>query len=142
MAPKGGMQATNDLHPRPDLGSGNRHGAIGHRLLNAQPQPAKRTPLIKTDAAMEGKEANILLVEMAPGATLGKHYHPADGFVYVLGGAVTFAYVDSQLRPFPQSFGFPTILRSRSRCRSSTRRILPLMVFGSSALNSISRGYL
>jgi hypothetical protein len=42
----------------------------------------------------------------------------------------------------PQSAGRPTALRSRSRCRSSTRRILPLMVFGSSVANSISRGYL
>jgi Cupin domain len=142
MAPKGGIQATNDLDSRPDLGSGNRRGAIGHRLLNAQPQPAKRTPLLKSDVPMEGKEANILLVEMAPGATSGQHYHPTDTLVYVLGGALTFEYVDRQLRHFPQSFGFPTILRSRSRCRSSTRRILPLMVFGSSAVNSISRGYL
>ena len=65
-------------------------GAIGHHLLNAQPQPVKRTPLLKTDVAMEGREANILLVEMAPGATSGKHYHPADTFVYVLGGSITF----------------------------------------------------
>jgi hypothetical protein len=35
-----------------------------------------------------------------------------------------------------------TVLRSRSLCRNSTRRILPLMVFGSSVVNSMSRGYL
>jgi hypothetical protein len=29
-------------------------GAIGHPLLDAQPQPVKRTPLLKTDVAMGG----------------------------------------------------------------------------------------
>jgi hypothetical protein len=42
----------------------------------------------------------------------------------------------------PQSCSRPMAWRSRSRCRNSTRRILPLMVFGNSAVNSISRGYL
>jgi hypothetical protein len=36
----------------------------------------------------------------------------------------------------------PASLARRSRSRSSTRRILPLIVFGSSVTNSISRGYL
>src|SRR3990172_7076927 len=34
------------------------------------------------------------------------------------------------------------VARSRSRARSSVRRILPLMVLGRSGTNSISRGYL
>ncbi len=63
-------------------------GAIGNQILHAQPEPIKRTVLLKTDlAGMEGKEAILALAEIAPGAATGKHTHPGYEFAYVLEGS-------------------------------------------------------
>lgn len=51
------------------------------------PEPVKRTVLLRTDLAnAEGQEGAMWLVEIAPGAKTGKHYHPGHEFVYVLEG--------------------------------------------------------
>jgi len=51
-------------------------------------EPVKRTVLLKTDlAGTEGQEGVMWLIEIAPGAATGKHYHPGHEFVYVLEGA-------------------------------------------------------
>jgi hypothetical protein len=43
-------------------------GVIGNQFLNAQPQPIKRTEVLKTDmAGMERKEAHMWVAEVAPG---------------------------------------------------------------------------
>jgi quercetin dioxygenase-like cupin family protein len=63
-------------------------GVISDRVLNAQQEPIKRTELLKTDlVGIEGKGAVVRLVEYAPGAEAGKHYHPAHVFLYVLEGS-------------------------------------------------------
>jgi quercetin dioxygenase-like cupin family protein len=63
-------------------------GVIGGQILYAQPEPIKRTVLLKTDlAGMEGKEAILALAEIAPGAATGKHTHPGYEFAYVLEGS-------------------------------------------------------
>ncbi len=50
--------------------------------------PVKRTVLLRTDlAGTEGQEGVVWLIEIAPGAATGKHYHPGQEFVYVLEGA-------------------------------------------------------
>lgn len=72
------------------LAAGIVVGVIGDRVLNAQQQPLKRTTLLRTDlTGMEGKEALVLLVELAPGAVspLGKHYHAGHELNYVLEGS-------------------------------------------------------
>jgi quercetin dioxygenase-like cupin family protein len=52
-------------------------------------QEAKVTPLITKDlAGLTGKEAVMLTVEYAPGASSGKHRHNAHTFVYVLEGSI------------------------------------------------------
>lgn len=62
-------------------------GAIGTRILNAQQEPFKRTVLLKSDlTGLEGKESVVVLVELAPGASSGKHYHPGHEVNYVLEG--------------------------------------------------------
>ncbi len=72
------------------LGVGIYLGVIGDRLLSAQPEPVKRTVLLKTDlAGIKGKEGLIVLAEIAPGAATGKHTHPAHEFAYVLEGSGT-----------------------------------------------------
>jgi quercetin dioxygenase-like cupin family protein len=61
-------------------------GVITERLLIAQGGP-NRTILLKTDMeGLPGKEANMTVVEFAPGVRTGKHYHPGYEFGYVLEG--------------------------------------------------------
>lgn len=61
---------------------------FGSRSLNAQQEPLKRTMLLRTDLkGLEGKEAVVLLVELAPAAAAGNHYHPGNEVLYVLEGS-------------------------------------------------------
>jgi quercetin dioxygenase-like cupin family protein len=61
-------------------------GWFGHQHLSAQQAPVTRTVLLRTDlAGVEGKEAVIVVAEIAPGATTGKHLHAGQG---VTGGTV------------------------------------------------------
>jgi quercetin dioxygenase-like cupin family protein len=60
-------------------------GMVGSQVLNAQQEPVTRTVLLKTD--MEGKDANMYIATVAPGAATPKHYHPGHEFAYVLEGA-------------------------------------------------------
>ncbi len=63
-------------------------GVIGTGVLTAQQETVKRTVLLKADlVGIKGKEAFVRLVEYAPGAEAGKHYHPGHVFVYVLEGS-------------------------------------------------------
>jgi len=56
--------------------------------VSGYPEPVKRTVVLRTDlAGGEGQEGAMWLIEIAPGATTGKHYHPGHEFVYVLEGA-------------------------------------------------------
>jgi len=49
-------------------------GMIGMQYLTAQQLSIKRTDVLKTDmAGMEGKEANMWVAEIAPGAATGEH---------------------------------------------------------------------
>ena len=55
----------------------------------APAQEAKVTPLLSKDlAGLAGKEAVMLTVEYAPGASSSEHRHNAHTFVYVLEGSV------------------------------------------------------
>jgi len=61
---------------------------IGSRSLNAQQEPLKRTMLLRTDLkGLDGKEGVVLLVELAPNAAAGNHYHPGNEVLYVLEGS-------------------------------------------------------
>ena len=52
-------------------------------------QDTKVTPLLTKDlAGLTAKEAVMLTVEYAPGATSSKHRHNANTFVYVLEGSI------------------------------------------------------
>ena len=64
-------------------------GMIGNQFLMAQQRPVQRTVLLKTDlAGIEGKESVVLMVEAAPGAVSGKHYHPGHELAYILEGSM------------------------------------------------------
>jgi hypothetical protein len=60
-------------------------GAGMKGFLNAM-QHVKVAELYKADlVTSEGKEASMFLAELAPGANMGKQYHPGDAFAYILG---------------------------------------------------------
>ena len=65
---------------------------LGMLCLVAAPaavQEAKVTPLMTKDlVGIAGKEAQMLTVEYAPGASSAKHRHNANTFVYVLEGSI------------------------------------------------------
>jgi quercetin dioxygenase-like cupin family protein len=63
-------------------------GFAADRLLLAQQEPVKRTMLLQTDLEdAPGKEADVFLIEMAPGASTGKHSHPGTEIAYILEGS-------------------------------------------------------
>ena len=65
-------------------------GVVGTTQVSAQQEAIKRTPLQKINLiGMEGKELNMWITEIAPGASSGKHYHPGHEAVYVLEGSYT-----------------------------------------------------
>jgi MFS family permease len=66
-------------------------GAIlGGQIVGAQQkQPIKRTDLLKTHLSdVEGKEMQVWVADIPPGAATGLHFHPTPRFVYVIEGAV------------------------------------------------------
>lgn len=65
--------------------------AAGMTTLNAQQAPAvKRTPVLKQDMEIPGREAVMVLVELPPGSAEGQHTHPAEVYVFVQEGAISF----------------------------------------------------
>jgi quercetin dioxygenase-like cupin family protein len=65
-------------------------GGLGHQRLSAQQEPVTRAILLRTDVVgVEGKEVVVVLAEIAPGATTGKHLHAGQEFAYVLEGSLS-----------------------------------------------------
>ena len=70
--------------------TGTAAGLIAERVLSAQPETVKRTVLLKTDLeGVQGKEAHTFVIELAPGAATGRHYHPGHEIAYVLEGVAS-----------------------------------------------------
>jgi len=60
-------------------------------------QHAKVAELYKADlVTSEGKVGSIFLAELAPGANMGKHYHPGDAFAYILEGTMLLEIAGGQ----------------------------------------------
>ncbi|HXM75526.1 MAG TPA: cupin domain-containing protein [Thermoanaerobaculia bacterium] len=66
-------------------------GVAGIGALKAQQAaPAvKRTVLLRQDMTIPGREAVMTLVELPPGASEGRHTHPAEVYVFVQEGAIS-----------------------------------------------------
>jgi quercetin dioxygenase-like cupin family protein len=65
--------------------------ALGVASAHAQQAPSvKRTVLQKHDLRAQGQEGVMAYVEIPPGGREGRHTHPAEAFVYVLDGTLTF----------------------------------------------------
>lgn len=52
----------------------------------AQPTGIKRTVITRGDISVPNREAVVAHVELAPGATAGRHSHPGDEITYFLDG--------------------------------------------------------
>lgn len=64
-------------------------GVRGLRAQSAAPS-VKRTVLLKQDTTVAGREAVMALVELPPGATEGRHTHPAaEVYAFVVEGTPT-----------------------------------------------------
>jgi quercetin dioxygenase-like cupin family protein len=71
-------------------------GVIGHGILVAQQVQITRTILQQKDLeGVEGKEIIMFRVEIAPGASLGRHYHSGPELFYVMEGSMAVE-VDGQ----------------------------------------------
>ncbi|MGE0131543.1 MAG: cupin domain-containing protein [Blastocatellales bacterium] len=96
-------------------------------------QSAKVTPLITKDlAGVAGKEAMMLTVEYAPGASSSKHRHNAQTFVYVLEGSIVMAVEGGKevtLGPGQTFYESPDDVHSVSKNASATQPAKFLVFF-------------
>ncbi len=96
-------------------------------------QDAKVTPLMTKDlAGLSGKEAVMLTVEYAPGATSSKHRHNANTFVYVLEGSIVMQVEGGQpvtLGPGQTFYESPDDVHVVSKNASDSKPAKFLVVF-------------
>jgi quercetin dioxygenase-like cupin family protein len=65
-------------------------GFLAAEGLHAQaPQPIKRTPLQKFEVPGSNYETVLTMVEIAPGASFGRHIHPGVELGYLMEGELT-----------------------------------------------------
>ncbi len=63
-------------------------GILVNQTVGAQPKPITRIELLNVDLeGLQGKEAHMYTVELAPGALTPRHWHPGHYFAYVLEGS-------------------------------------------------------
>ena len=101
----------------------------------AQTPPASQANVLMTQAliGIEGKEADVLTVEYAPGASSPRHRHNGNTFVYVLEGTVEMQVNGGplvKLGPGQTFYENPADVHAVSRNASSTQpaKILVFMV--------------
>jgi quercetin dioxygenase-like cupin family protein len=96
-------------------------------------QNTKINPLITKDlTGLAGKEAVMLTVEYAPGASSGKHRHNAHTFVYVLEGSIVMQVdggKETTLGPGQTFYESPDDIHTVSKNASSTQPAKFLVFF-------------
>jgi quercetin dioxygenase-like cupin family protein len=96
-------------------------------------QDAKVTPLLTQElAGIAGKEATMVTVEYAPGASSAEHRHNAHTFVYVLDGMVVMQVKGGKevtLGPGQTFYESPSDVHTVSRNASSTKPAKFLVFF-------------
>lgn len=99
----------------------------------AAAQDAKVTPLMTQElAGIAGKEATMVTVEYAPGASSAEHRHNAYVFVYVLEGAVVMQVKGGKevtLGPGQTFYESPEDVHTVSRNASTTKPAKFLVFF-------------
>lgn len=96
-------------------------------------QNAKVTPLMTKDlTGLAGKEATMLTVEYAPGASSSKHRHNAHTFVYVLEGSIVMQVEggkETTLGPGQTFYESPDDIHTVSKNASNTQPAKFLVFF-------------
>jgi quercetin dioxygenase-like cupin family protein len=59
-------------------------------VARAQQPGIKRTDLQRHDLSVPGREVVQARVELDPGVTFGKHWHPGEEIIYVLEGSLEY----------------------------------------------------
>lgn len=63
-------------------------GIFANQTVGAQPKPITRMELLNFGLeGLQGKEAHMYTVELAPGVLTPRHWHPGHYFAYVLEGS-------------------------------------------------------
>lgn len=91
------------------------------RIAGAEPQPIRRTELLKTDLPeMDGKQMQVWMGELSPGAATGPHVHPTPRFVYVVGGAVVLELDGKAPQTFTAGQAFVEMPGERHKLRNAS----------------------
>src|SRR4051812_9424434 len=99
------------LIPVLTLAAGIAGGFTADRLLQAQQEPVRRTALLATVLEDEpGKDADVFIIDLAPGASTGNHSHPGSEIAYILEGTAT-VQVDGKTTPMTQRRGTVSYLK-------------------------------
>jgi quercetin dioxygenase-like cupin family protein len=101
--------------------------------LPAQQGPPRITPLLAKDLSeMTGKEAVMITVEYAPGASSARHRHNAHTFVYVLEGSIVMQVDGGQpvtLGPGQTFYESPSDIHAVSKNASASQPAKFLVFF-------------
>ena len=63
-------------------------------VAHAQQGGIKRTDLQRHDLSAPGREVIQVRVELAPGVTFGKHWHPGEEIIYMIEGSLQYQIED------------------------------------------------
>jgi quercetin dioxygenase-like cupin family protein len=74
--------------------------------LYSQNPGIQRTVVTRADVSVPGREAVVARVEIAPGASAGRHTHPGDEISYVLEGEVEILVDGQPVRKMKAGDGF------------------------------------
>jgi quercetin dioxygenase-like cupin family protein len=92
-----------------------------NRDARAEPQPIRRTDLLKTNLPdMDGKEMQVWMGELSPGAATGPHFHPTPRFVYVVEGAVVLELDGKAPQTFRAGQAFVEMPGERHKLRNAS----------------------
>src|SRR4029079_4113227 len=95
--------------------------AFGNQNAVAEQQPIRRTELLRTSLpSMEGKEMQVWMGELSPGAATGPHFHPTPRFVYVVEGAVVLEIDGRTPQTFTAGQAFVEMPGERHKLRNAS----------------------
>ena len=63
-------------------------------VAHAQQGGVKRTDLQRHDLSSPGREVIQVRVELAPGVSFGKHWHPGEEIIYMIAGSLQYQIED------------------------------------------------
>src|SRR4051794_28814824 len=79
---------------------------VGLAAILAQAPGIQRTVVHRADVSVPGREAVIARVELAPGASAGRHTHPGDEISYVIDGEAEIIVQGQPTRKVKTGDGF------------------------------------